>query len=77
MKSRFAKLVPRTTPVRRLTMLIQTTLLVLLALALFSPSANAQPLVYVVTLSQQLGPLTLRTANLLKSGMERPTVYPI
>jgi hypothetical protein len=72
MKSTIAILVARTTPRRRLMMFIQATLIVTLALALFAPSANAQPYMYVVTLSQQFGTLDLANGQFTPIGNGTP-----
>src|SRR5215813_10416520 len=72
MKSRFATLGARNTPLRGLTMFMQATLIVTLALTRFAPSANAQPFVYVVTLTQQFGTLDLANGQFTPIGNGTP-----
>jgi len=68
MKSRFAMFLARTTPLRGLTMFMQATLIAALGLTRFAPSANAQPLIYVVTLTQQFGTVDLANGQFTPIG---------
>lgn len=72
MKSRFSTLLTRTNPIRGLTALMSATLAVTLALTLFAPSANAQPYIYVVTLSQQFGTIDLANGQFTPIGNGTP-----
>jgi len=53
-------------------MFMQATLIVTLALTRFAPSANAQPFVYVVTLTQQFGTLDLANGQFTPIGNGTP-----